>query len=884
MGRFLRISLAAALAAAALSTLPASAGAVTGNQKWVIVLCKFTDRTTEPNPPSYFAELFSDAGSAKLGMLNYWKDISNNNLTVSGTVVNGWNTIPMTRYQWAGLSRYNKIRTCADTATGITWSDYWGVVAIFNDDSAPQVATTTVPAATSNSQTSINVASSAGFPAPPFAAVINDGTTDNAEKVNVTAVSGTTWTIARAYEGSTARAHAAGAAVALVDGGDLGASGLGQIGVSLDGATRNLGMVVLPPQTNGVATAHEQGHGLGFDHSRALSTSTTDYQDCYDIMSGDACRNYTSSIYTFQGDFGAAGVLGDVTPAASGPGANAINLHRMNWMPAGRTFTYDNSTCGQATRTMAALNYPSVGGDMNIRMANVQTFATPNNMTTTTDYLSIEYRDKSLWDRGIPRNAVLLHLHGADGFSYWIDTAGTQGAMLAGATYVDAARNTYVAVNQIDAAAHTAQLTIAGCKINAAATWVGATSGQYSDQVTLAADLVVAGTTAPVPNAPMTLSVGSQSCNATTNAGGRATCTVTLTQTPGSVTASATFAGSAAYNSATSPGRSFAIEKEDTALTYTGDLTGDYNDPFSASATLVDADSSAAIQGATVSFALAGTDTCSATTDSSGSAGCSITTSQPQGTYPVTSSFAGDAFYRPSGDADDFLVTPQETTTTYTGPTVILQGSPTTLTGVLLEEGVVPIAGRTLTLSVGGESCTGTTDASGVASCSVTPAGSLGSQPLVASFAGDPYYEPSSDTGKTAIVFRFPSRGAFTLGDVSVASATPATTLTWWDDAWSSVNSLSGGPAPTSFKGFADDIGTPPPTCGMTWRSLPGNSPPPTADIPAYMGTLVTSRVRKTGKELSGTTPKIVVVTPDAGYAPDPGHPGRGRVVATYCG
>jgi hypothetical protein len=29
---------------------------------------------------------------------------------------------------------------------------------------------------------------------------------------------------------------------------------------------------------------------------------------------------------------------------------------------------------------------------------------------------------------------------------------------------------------------------------------------------------------------------------------------------------------------------------------------------------------------------------------------------------------------------------------------------------------------------------------------------------------------------------------------------------------------------------------------------------------------------------------KIVVVLTDAGYGPSPGHPGTGRIVATYCG
>ena len=58
------------------------------------------------------------------------------------------------------------------------------------------------------------------------------------------------------------------------------------------------------------------------------------------------------------------------------------------------------------------------------------------------------------------------------------------------------------------------------------------------------------------------------------------------------------------------------------------------------------------------------------------------------------------------------------------------------------------------------------------------------SVPLAATFAGDTYYLPSADTSKSAVVFAFPSRGDFVLGDLSVAAAGPTTTLTWWGSEW----------------------------------------------------------------------------------------------------
>jgi hypothetical protein len=49
------------------------------------------------------------------------------------------------------------------------------------------------------------------------------------------------------------------------------------------------------------------------------------------------------------------------------------------------------------------------------------------------------------------------------------------------------------------------------------------------------------------------------------------------------------------------------------------------------------------------------------------------------------------------------------------------------------------------------------------------------------------------------------------------------------------------------------------------------------------MGTLITSSVLKSGSSIFGTVVSIVVVKTAAGYATDPGHPGTGTIVATYC-
>ncbi|HEY6963371.1 MAG TPA: hypothetical protein VI408_15915 [Gaiellaceae bacterium] len=913
MGRAVRRLAALVVLAAVIECFAGSAGAVSvgpiapGTHPWIIALCKFTDLSTEPSTytPAYFNQLFTGAGySGTLDFQHWWKEISYGNIDVAGTkVTTQWYSLGMTRYEWAGLNRYDKIRTCgnavaSDANVGNDFSKYYGILAVFNDDvlggTPARTASTTLPGALNATDTTITVASSAGFPAPPFAVVVDDGSTNDAEELHVTGVSGTTWTVTRGYENANpANAHNAGATVSLIDGGDLGASGLGAIGVTLNGKNYNLGMVVLPPETNMGSVQHETGHGFGYDHSRALSQATTDYNDCYDIMSWDSCD------YGFIGDFGAAGVLNDPTPAKVGPGLDAINLDIMNWMPAGRTYAFPApSGCTQSARDLAALNHPEASGDMEIRIPGALTIPlpTPPGGTTSTDYYTLELRDKSGWDRGIPQNSVLLHVHGLNGYSYWVDKigsafVGTGGAFYLGDEYVDTANNVRFAVVRMDSSTHTATVAIAdgpsggaACKVATTFTYTGATTQDYNDGVTLAGNLTVSGTSAPVPSAPVTLSLGTQSCTATTDASGHAACDVLISQDPAVVTASGSYGGDSVF-AATSGSASFTITKEEASIAYTGATTADYHDPFTASATLVDPDGGAPIVGKPVTFTLGAGDTCGpVTTDISGHASCSITPTQAAQTTTITASFAGDVDYVSAADSPPFTITREETTLTYTGPTVILQGaSGVTLSARLLEDGTTaPVpSGQLVQLSIGGQSCIGTTDATGSASCSVVFTGPLGPEPLAATFAGDPYYLPSSDTGKTAIVFAFPSSGAFVIGDGA------GTAVTWWSSTWSALNTLSGGIAPASFKGFAGTVTlptkSPADVCGTTFTTRPGNSPPPAAGIPSYMGVLVASAVTKPGATIDGTWGSIVVVRTDGGYATDPGHPGTGTVVATFC-
>ena len=434
-------------------------------------------------------------------------------------------------------------------------------------------------------------------------------------------------------------------------------------------------------------------------------------------------------------------------------------------------------------------------------------------------------------------------------------------------------------------------------------TYTGPTNASQGDTITLSATLfdhnasTVLATSA-LGTLKVSLTAAGAFCDANVDSSGHASCPVTITAGPGHYKAIAAYAGDAAYIGG-SQTVDFTVLHIPTKITYTGGITTDYHDKVTLSATLVeDITGNAPIAGRTLTFTL-GAESCSAVTDATGSAACSVTPADVPGPYTVIVKFAGDEpLYEPSSTSAAFDLKKEETTAAYTGPTVILAGSSTaTLTGTLVEDGANdndgdggspgPVPSELVTLSLGTQSCSAMTDPSGNVSCPIpTVTVPLGQETAAATFAGDAFYLQSSDS-KKVIVFAFPSNGAFVLGDNTVAGAGSGT-VTWWSDSWSLLDSVSGGPAPASFKGFAGTVTLPTTSpanlCGTTFSTRPGNSAPPTSSVPSYMGVLVASSVTKSGSTINGTWAKIVVVKTDPGYQPNPGHPGTGTIVATFCG
>jgi hypothetical protein len=115
----------------------------------------------------------------------------------------------------------------------------------------------------------------------------------------------------------------------------------------------------------------------------------------------------------------------------------------------------------------------------------------------------------------------------------------------------------------------------------------------------------------------------------------------------------------------------------------------------------------------------------------------------------------------------------------------------------------------------------------------------------------------------------------FVIGD---GNATVGTHVTFWGAQWAKDNTLSGGAAPSAFKGLA--VTTDLSNCMFT--TGPGNSVGGPDTLPAGdVLVLVASSVVKSGSSINGTFSAVAAVQPDPGYASDPGHAGTGTVVGS---
>jgi M6 family metalloprotease-like protein len=120
-------------------------GGIFGSQPWVSILCKFSDKSSEPRNLSFFEGMYSNVFS---GLDHYWREVSYNQIDIIGSIAVDWVNLPGTHSSYvptpgsgsdADLSQlFNDCTTAADSF--VDFSDigdgntsFVGINMMFND-------------------------------------------------------------------------------------------------------------------------------------------------------------------------------------------------------------------------------------------------------------------------------------------------------------------------------------------------------------------------------------------------------------------------------------------------------------------------------------------------------------------------------------------------------------------------------------------------------------------------------------------------------------------------------------------------------------------------------------------------------------------------------
>ncbi|HEX3529965.1 MAG TPA: carboxypeptidase regulatory-like domain-containing protein, partial [Thermoanaerobaculia bacterium] len=327
-----------------------------------------------------------------------------------------------------------------------------------------------------------------------------------------------------------------------------------------------------------------------------------------------------------------------------------------------------------------------------------------------------------------------------------------------------------------------------------------------------------------------------------------------------------------------------------TTVTYTGARAGEPGDPLQLSARLTDSLAGVPLAGQTLTFLL-GTQTATATTGPDGVASLTITPQGAPGAVPLTITFAGSGPYTGSSAALLISLQRQPTAITFTGRTALANGLAQSVSAKLTDaRSGQPLPGKTLTFTSGTLTVTAVTDATGTAATTLTLPAPTGLTNLKAVFAGDTAHLPSS----TSMRFLVYQPSSFVIWGGNIPGLLLGQRVNFWGSQWEQQVTSGDYQAHGSFKGYGTANGTPITLCEPTarttgtprldqscWSSKPGNSNPP-ATLGDFIQVLVTTSVNKSGSTIYGNITSTVVVQVDrtAPYAPDPGHPGYGTIVA----
>jgi len=112
---------------------------------WAILLCKFSDVSTEPYPRNRFEEIFTTVGAGKFNMVDFFRDMSHGHEDLSGSRVfpgNGWYTLEQKQSDYTGSGVNPKGRSDlvswarqAAAKAGDILSTFYNVIVITNGPS-----------------------------------------------------------------------------------------------------------------------------------------------------------------------------------------------------------------------------------------------------------------------------------------------------------------------------------------------------------------------------------------------------------------------------------------------------------------------------------------------------------------------------------------------------------------------------------------------------------------------------------------------------------------------------------------------------------------------------------------------------------------------------
>ena len=114
---------------------PVVSTAVSGSQPWVSILCKFSDIPDEPKSLTYFQDMYR---SAYPGLDHYWREVSYNTISLSGSTARGWYTLPQPRASYFLQNGSLNLSLAASDCTAaadadVYYPDYQGINLMFND-------------------------------------------------------------------------------------------------------------------------------------------------------------------------------------------------------------------------------------------------------------------------------------------------------------------------------------------------------------------------------------------------------------------------------------------------------------------------------------------------------------------------------------------------------------------------------------------------------------------------------------------------------------------------------------------------------------------------------------------------------------------------------